>query len=348
MLTLLTATARRHLLTLLCLAGLGLGNPLLRVALGQVDSGALDSRLSLRLHWVQFTVSGGGITGRTSYLDTNMSATTTDGAGHRESMSLDVSSGVPAVQYRLITPTERLEIDVSGGDRVLIVRSLARGKGRVEYKQAPGQRISFSVHANGQTRVYRTTSIWLLILEAPADCRQHLLPVLELLRPGWNLLSQAQTIEHLLLRAASSGKQRDHKQWARWVDDLGNPQFARRQAAERNLVAAGPAVRPFLARLDRSKLDLEQLSRIRRIMNAMGQAREDTAERTADSLLADPAVWLALFARDDAPHRRIAAKQLARLLSRPVELDADAPPEVRKVQAQALRREIERERSKGG
>lgn len=344
MLTWVQTAHRSYLISALVVIATVLASLIATPCLSADDAAALESRLSIRLNWVQFTVVGGRITARTTYLDTNMSATSSDATGRRESMSLDVSAGVPSVQYRLITANERLSIEASGGERITIERTGAGGKRRVEFVQLPGQPISFIVEMDGSRRSYQSQSIWQLMLEAPRDCQEHLLPLLDLMRPGWNLRTQTLTIEQLLLRTALKNKQHDYKQWERWVDQLGNPQFSQRQAAERRLVDAGPATRSFLMRFDRRKLDAEQRWRIRRVLDAIGELQEDTSERTADDLLTEPAVWLALFDRDDLGTRRTAAKQLRLLLGSETDVDPQGSPETRKGQAAKIRELLDRQR----
>ena len=157
-------------------------------------------------------------------------------------------------------------------------------------------------------------------------------------RPEWRLTEQAQEAEEELFHMAASGLIPDRQRWAALVAQLSDDRFARREAADRDLRAAGPALLPFLQRLDFDQLDAEQQSRLRRIIGMLGHAVEDdTAEQIASWMIADPEVWLALLARPEVPTRRLAAAQLEKLLGQSIAFDPAAAAPQRKKQIDQLR-----------
>ena len=58
-----------------------------------------------------------------------------------------------------------------------------------------------------------------------------------------------------------SGSPLDRRQWRAWTDALASPKFSERQAAERRLLDAGPAVLPVLENLDHPDDALAALDR---------------------------------------------------------------------------------------
>lgn len=163
-----------------------------------------------------------------------------------------------------------------------------------------------------------------------------MVPLIEFLHPSWQLVAQATSLEETLFRRARLGDRADRRQWAAWVDDLASPQFARRNAAERQLREQGPVVLPFLEHLDPSRLDAEQAYRLRALVDALSVDSQDSGERVAVWLVEDELVWLALLDREDASKRRTALKQLETLTGHPIAFDVDAVPEVRRAQLEAL------------
>jgi hypothetical protein len=180
----------------------------------------------------------------------------------------------------------------------------------------------------------------LLLLE-PEPARKYLIPILELLRPDWRLGDKAVEIEEELLQSASTGQLPDRHRWDALVRQLGDDRFARREAADRELRAAGPAVMPYLERLDFAKLEPEQQARVKRILSELAQdVDDDTVPQVAIGLSMEPIVWLGLLSRSDEGTRRQAAVELSILLGGPVDFDPAAAPAVRQVQITRLRARI--------
>ena len=188
-------------------------------------------------------------------------------------------------------------------------------------------------------RHYTGASLWHLWLAEPEVCRQHLLPLLEALRPDWRLKERVAQIEEELLKAAAAGQLPDRQGWTALVAQLSDDRFSKREAADRELRALGPIVVPFLERLDLARLEPEQQLRVRRILTGMRRdMEEDPPQQVAAWLTADAGVWLAMLDRPQESTRRAAKTQLARLLGTIVQFDPAAPPEVRRRQARAAPR----------
>jgi hypothetical protein len=164
---------------------------------------------------------------------------------------------------------------------------------------------------------------------------------LELLRPDWKLEKVGAGVENQLLRMASGGALLDRARWAALVEQLGDNEFPRREAADRQLRAASPAVLGYLEQLDFSRLDAEQQFRVRRIISSLSRGLTgEMADQIASWLSGDAGVWLSLLSRPDASTRRLAARQLAAVWGEPIAFDPDASEEVRLGQIEKLRARI--------
>jgi hypothetical protein len=127
------------------------------------------------------------------------------------------------------------------------------------------------------------------------------------------------------------------------VAELASEKFADRQRADRQLHGAGTAVLPYLAGLDRRKLDFEQVTRIRRLLETTESDDEDAPGKVATHLMGDRLLWLCYLERHEASPREIAAGQLAFLLGHSIKFDAAANETVRAKQIRALRQVVEAE-----
>ena len=145
------------------------------------------------------------------------------------------------------------------------------------------------------------------------------------------------------MKMSAVSRKADRKQWEAWIEQLADPLCTRRERADRSLSEVGPVVLGYLHRLDMSRLDAEQQSRLRRIIRVLStQTGEDTPEHAAAMLMEDPRVWLALLGRPDESTRRAAVQQLTVLLNEPIAVDPKAQPESQSAAREALRLQIEK------
>jgi hypothetical protein len=180
-----------------------------------------------------------------------------------------------------------------------------------------------------------------LYLAEPAVCRDHLLPLLELLRPDWRLAETADRIVDVLMQGSTLDAPLPWRQWRRWVAELGADEFAVRRAANRQLRAAGPAIRSFLESYDTRRLDAEQRHRVRSILRVLASRSDNTSpEAIASWLSTDPRVWLAMLSDENPGQRQIAKDRLERLLEQPIEFDAAADAAARQGQIEAIKEQI--------
>jgi hypothetical protein len=263
--------------------------------------------------------------------------------GGRERLTIRFSNAERSVSYERSTSQEEFSLEITSDDRICIRRSGTEGSRivPVEFAQVPDEQISLTLGADDQQQVYRAATLWHLLLTQPDECRQHLIPVLELLRSDWNLTQTAAAMETQLLRAVSAGQPFDRQRWGAWVAQLADERFSKREEADRALRSAGRVVLSYLRRLDFNRLDAEQQFRIRRIILSLSrQAGEDTAERFAAELIGDPDIWLAFLSRPEESTRRLAARHLGAILGEPIRFDPAAEPHTRKAQIEQLRLQV--------
>jgi hypothetical protein len=210
--------------------------------------------------------------------------------------------------------------------------------------QVPGQPVSLSLPPSDKPRVVQAPTIWHLLIIDAEDCRKQFLPMLEDIRLSWHVGLTAQSAEDELVKMAAVSRKSDRKQWDDWINQLGDPQlWTRRERADRNLRDVGPALLGYLNRLDMSRLDAEQRSRLRRIVRDLStQSGEDTPEHVASILIEDPLVWLALLSRPEESTRQAAVQQLSVLLNVPITVDPKAAPESQAKARNELRKRIEK------
>ncbi len=239
---------------------------------------------------------------------------------------------------------EELGVEISSEGRFVLRYSDKDHPGRYfNLTQVPGQPISLSLPPPDKPHVLRAPTIWHLLIIDGEDCRKQLLPMLEAIHSGWHVSLSAQAAEDELVKMSAVSRKSDRKQWEAWVDQLADPHWKPREDADRNLREVGPAVLGYLNRLNMSRLDAEQQSRIHRIIRWLStQTAEDTPEHVASMLIEDPLVWLALLARPEEPTRRAAVQQLTVLLSVPIAIDPKADPVSQVKAREALRKQIEK------
>ena len=325
-----------------------LGIVALCVALRADDTSppASTPTLSQTVHngWLRFNVVAGRA--RVSWSDLERLNKPFVEGDSTEQFNLDAVAGSPALQYERSTPAEVFSLTLVGNHEIHLVRS-GRNDGSaivpVRFTQLPGEPVVLTVGRDGARREYKAVNLWRLLIERPRECREHLLPLLDLLSER-RLAATLDAVENELVQAAAAGEAPNLTQFRAWVTQLGDERFGRRQAAERALRAAGPAALGFLTQLDFRRLDAEQQQRVRRIVAALAnETADDSPEKLAESLLGDVSVWVALLERDDAALRTAAARHLAALLGPPIEFDATASSVVRAAQIAALRSRIDRE-----
>jgi hypothetical protein len=293
-------------------------------------------------NWAQFRIVAGRITAESPYVGQTMSASNTVG-DRTESARLSYADGHLEVVYELSTPAHQSLVTVRG-DGTANLQRRPRGEAAepfVEFSQDSGPRLTLVVGEGPDRRQIEGPTLWHVLLADPDLGRQRLIPLLALVQPDWDLDQALQLVEQGLLRAAASRRAPNRELWASLVAELGSDKYARRQAADRRLRAAGSGVVPFFRSLDPASHDAEQQLRIQRIVAALsGGDESDTPERVTEWLAWEPHVWYMLLARDEEDVRRAAAEQLAMLLDQPIDFEPAADAATRQGQMDRLRARV--------
>ena len=301
------------------------------------------TKVSELLRYVQFRIVGGRVVADSERQGLSLTTETRDvSKGTWERLTLDMSNDSPGLRYERKTAQDEVTIELSDDDH-LIIRRTAKGKvGSVEFEQRPTGELTLATDNGGERRTVQATTLWHLLLLEPVVGQKQLIPLLEILRPSWQLSAKATAIETSLLRWAEMHRHVDRARLARLVQALGDPHFVTRRAAERELAAIGEPALMYLAALRRQDLDAEQWQRVQSLLAVMSGDREDTVDRSVGWLAGDSRVWLALLARDEPGTRRAAADELRLLLGTTIEFDPAAPADQRAAQLKRLQVRIEK------
>lgn len=299
---------------------------------------------AFRAEWLAFGISAGRVV-PVGYRGINVS-TRSEGARPRERLAIRIGLADSAIHYELNETDQELVLDISGRRR-LVLRRIPKGQANfaaVQYEQPPQGSVVLRIGVGTDQKTYQASSLWHLLIEYPQVSRRYLVPLVRLLYRQGDLERTAAEIENALVVVARQRLTPDKQRWSQWVAELADPNFATREAADRQLRRAGPIVVPFLEQLEPSRLDAEQQHRIRRIIAALSESSEvaDTPERVAAWLAGDPEIWLAFLSHADESVRRLAAEQLAGLWGQPLPFDPAAGPEVRARQIHELRARLEK------
>jgi hypothetical protein len=296
-----------------------------------------------RLRWVQYKMVAGRVVFSSTYPGTNMTFGPALVHGRRrERLEVHITPAEVNLEFELTAPEERLFIAFDSAKKFIIHRALAGAAYEIRFEQDVGQPLTINLAEGDSNRCVRAESFWHLYLSDPQLVRRHLVPLLEILHPSWQLPSIGASIEQLLVERAKNATPLTGEQWLRLVDDLASAKFSDRIGAERSLRAAGLGVMPFLQSLDRRRLDAEQAARVRALVDSLAAGYEDSAERIAPWLAGDTRAWVCLLERDEAPVRRAAAAQLTLMLRGPIAFDPDGEKAVRKVQLERLRERLDK------
>jgi hypothetical protein len=295
--------------------------------------------LANRLRWIQFDIVGGRILASSEQIGTSANNSVSGSGERKERLSIDLNNSAPNLRYELSDPLREINIEVTGGERLLIkdVRDFEGRKSTVELTQVPDQDLTLTIEDElGKRTAGRGPTLWHVLLAEPEITKDSLAPTLELLRPGWKLAAVAHAVEEALFQNARAQRKIDRKRWNEWISSTSSPRFAERERAERNLISAGREILPYLRSLDRSRLDSEQWCRVRNVISSLDDLQGDSVEQTVSLLANDPRAWLTLLNRDELRKRQVALDQLSMLTGEIIAFDPVASEEERKNQWNVL------------
>ncbi|MCI0359591.1 MAG: hypothetical protein L0211_14035 [Planctomycetaceae bacterium] len=249
----------------------------------------------------------------------------------RQTLSVDSQPGTFLVSYEAADEHSTITLDLDERQQVTVrQRPTAADAAELRYFQPVTGPVQLTIGAD-QRQTYAAASLWHLLLSEPA-ASEHLVPVLDRIRPNWRLAEQVAAARAALAASAETVVCAQRRQWQDWVEQLSDPSYARRSEADRALRAAGQSVLAHLRRLDPATLDLEQRRRIRAILTAIADSGPDSPERIAAWLADDKQVWLALMRHGDASEQQAAARHLSKICGKPVAIDPAASDDQREQQ----------------
>jgi len=259
-------------------------------------------------------------------------------SGPLERLHIDAGFRGPNLSYSLKKGEEEFGVTVRAGTEISLRETRPAGAKGLSFQlqQLPGEPILLLVTEGNKQRTVRASTIWNLLLMEPELGRQQFIPLLEMLRPDWNLASNVAALEESLFHRAASDHSPNHRQLSRLVEQLASNKFSERHRAERELRAAGHVVLPFLEGLDRTRLDAEQWERVRNLIDDLEDDREDKVDRMAVWLAGHEQTWLALMSNDEEWKRRAAGEQLAALVGEKIDFNPAADANTRHKQIERL------------
>jgi hypothetical protein len=282
-----------------------------------------------QVDWLRLSISGGRIAlTSTRCGQTRLTVEPTDASACRQALTVDAQAGALLATYEAADDQTAITLSLDERKLLTIVRRPLAGDGpELRYLQPSSGPVRLSIGSD-DSRTWSSASLWHLLLAEPA-AREHLLPVLEQIRPSWRLSEQLTAVEAALVIAAGTDTSAQRRQWQAWIDQLADPSFPRRCEADQALRVAGQGAVAYLRQLDPAVLDLEQRRRIRAILAATADSGPDSPERVAGWLANDKRVWLALLGRGDERGRQAAARHLSLLCGKPVAIDPAASDDQR-------------------
>ena len=317
--------------------------------LGLAAAGAAQAQESLLIQlsrsdasWLHFSMINGRVSlrcanGRTGNIQQQQCA--------KEKLAIQDDNNQSKLNYELTTDEERFTLSATASVNNFVIHREPRGKAAfapVEFTQAANEKVTLTLGAGPEKKVFQAQDIWRLAIARPKECKDRLFPLLEMMRAGWKFSETVAGVEQKLMQAAGKDAAADRARWAKLVEQLGDERFAKREAADRSLRTEGTAAIGFLRQIDFRRLDAEQQFRVGRILDAFtGLSGDDSADEIASSLAADPMVWLDLLARPELATRKAAAGQLVLLLGEPIDVDPAAEPDSQKAKREQLKARIE-------
>ncbi len=197
----------------------------------------MNAGLTYMLGLFRLRVVAGRITvsGATSFQTHKGEFKTND---RHERLELTQAGPSTTFHYELTTSESQLTWDLLAGNEIRIRRLPRPATGRqtgaaanetggtniklVVFGQPTDGPLTLSVGEGGRRRECRGATVWHLFLAEPELCRDELAPLLQVMKPGWNLSQTAQTIETLLLHSADFEGQLSREACLRLVADLGH------------------------------------------------------------------------------------------------------------------------------
>jgi hypothetical protein len=302
----------------------------------------IDQALFERLRWARFEL----VRGRLEVHDIRRGQNRSITVNHheimvREHIDFRIHNSALLLHYERQGPDGSLILDVHG-NKLLTLRRIPTSPDRpTVFLHQDLHQVRLELGGE-EGQHYRASHLWLLFIEHPEDCQQHLVPLLQALRQDWHLGEWAETVETNLIRASLSPPAIDIDHLREKIQELGSGPYRQRRAADIAIRAMGQDVMGMLAEIDTRGMNAEQRLRIRRICDSLAQPAADTPLSVTNWLQSSPSTWLCLMKHPDSTIRHSAHQRLAWLLHRPVPFNPEASPAIRERQIASVREDLVR------
>jgi hypothetical protein len=235
-----------------------------------------------------------------------------------ETLAINTDAEIPVIRYELLDGVQSLRIEVIDQTEIEIVREARDGLSvpTVRYSQPTHGPVQLSLEQGEVSRTIEASSLWHVFLAEPELCREHLLPILQPLNPGWRLEEAIERTEARLC-STSDGETVPRKRVVQLIARIDAADFRTRRNADRELRALGVTILPYLHSLDSSRLTREQRLRVKRLRQEISDCVPDTPFRIASWLRHDECLWRAWEEHRDPQRRFLAQNQLAAIHADP-------------------------------
>ena len=156
-----------------------------------------------RLRWLQYTMAAGRITVSSAYHGTNMTLGPLEIERRRERLQIQINPAAINLRYDLATADEQLRIELIESNQLRIRRTRSSPQYELAFEQAPDKPLVLVVDTPQGKHRLSGPGFWHLYLAEPELVRRHLIPLLEILHPSWQLASVGEAIEGTLIARAS-------------------------------------------------------------------------------------------------------------------------------------------------
>jgi len=300
----------------------------------------IDQALFERLRWARFELVRGRLEVRDIRRGQNRSIT----VNHheimvREQIDFRINNNTLLLHYERQSPDNLLVLDVHGR-KLLTLRRIPTSPDQptvLLHQDLHQVRLQFG---EDDSRQYHASHLWLLFLEHPEECQEHLVPLLQALRQDWHLGRWIETVETNLIRTALAPPTIDMDFLRTKIQELGSGPYRQRRAADIAIRAMGQEIIGILSEIDARNLNAEQRLRIRRICDSLFVPSSDTPLSVTSWLQSSPSTWLCLMKHPDSAIRASSHQRLAWLLDRPIPFNPEALPGIRERQIASVREDL--------
>jgi hypothetical protein len=297
--------------------------------------------LTVRQKWVRFAIMQGRLTASVALGQTATLTCGNEGQWQEETFGVHANPQGTSVRYTIRQGRETTTFHFAGPDNLTVERitavaadevigpdnspPTADGQGsnashdvtqpsdarpRLTLRQQTGSEIELILGEPGIGPSYQAPTLWHLMLTEHDLAETELFPLLERLRPDWQLERKARQIESLLVAQPLSEP-------APALEDilarLGDNRFEVRRRADQELRSHGPSLLPLLDQLDPRQLNSEQTLRIRKLRESMVIVGDDLPHHVAGWLSYDRRLGERWLARGSNEHHAFAKRQQSAL-----------------------------------